>query len=156
MSYELGAKSLELGAGSYELGARSAQLQAHEPVVLMGALALHPGPWWERAVANGLLDYTDAYNFHFYGYAADLTSVIDAHRSALRELGAGSYELGAKSYELGAGWRVSGVVLWFMIVAHSSKLIARGSKLTAPSSKLEAPSSPLERARSRSGSRSAG
>ena len=56
------------------------------PVVLMGALALPPGPWWERAVANGLLDYTDGLNFHFYGHAEDLTSVIDAHRDALRAL----------------------------------------------------------------------
>jgi hypothetical protein len=129
------AKSLERGAGSLELGAMSSQLTAHDPVVLMGALALHPGPWWERAVANGLLNYTDAYNFHFYGYAADLTSVIEAHRSALRELGAGSSELGAGSYELGA---------------RSSKLIASpprrpaerglfaGSKLQAPCSSFTA------------------
>ena len=109
-SLELGAGSYELGAKSLELGARSSQLQAHDPVVLMGALALHPGPWWERAVANGLLDYTDAYNFHFYGYAADLTSVIEAHRSALREQGAGSGELGAMSWELGAmSWELRAV-----------------------------------------------
>ena len=54
-------------------------------VVLMGALALPPGPWWQRAVRNGLLDYTDAYNFHFYGHAADLAGVIAAHRAAVRK-----------------------------------------------------------------------
>ena len=50
------------------------------PAVVMGALALPPGPWLERAARNGLLDYTDAYNFHFYGQAADLAGVIRAHR----------------------------------------------------------------------------
>jgi len=32
--------------------------------------------WLERAARNGLLDYTDAYNFHFYGFAEDLNGVI--------------------------------------------------------------------------------
>jgi hypothetical protein len=54
---------------------------AREPMVLMGALALPPGPWLERAARNGLLDYTDAYNFHFYGFAEDLSGVIRAHRA---------------------------------------------------------------------------
>ena len=49
------------------------------PLVLMGALALPPGPWLARATRNGLLDYTDAYNFHFYGNAGDLSGVIAAH-----------------------------------------------------------------------------
>jgi hypothetical protein len=64
------ANSLSLSTGNRALGA---------PIVLMGALALPPGPWLRRAAANGLLDYTDAYNFHFYGHAADLTGVIAAH-----------------------------------------------------------------------------
>jgi hypothetical protein len=54
---------------------------APAPLVLMGALALPPGPWLERAARNGLLDYTDAYNFHFYGNAEDLTGAINAHRA---------------------------------------------------------------------------
>ncbi len=53
-------------------------------VVLMGALALPPGPWMERAIRNGLLECTDAYNFHFYGHARDLPGVIAAHRALLR------------------------------------------------------------------------
>jgi hypothetical protein len=53
----------------------------HTSLVLMGALALPPGPWLERAARNGLLDYTDAYNFHFYGFAEDLTGVIRAHEA---------------------------------------------------------------------------
>lgn len=51
----------------------------HTPLVLMGALALPPGPWLERAARNGLLDYTDAYDFHFYGFKEDLAGVIRAH-----------------------------------------------------------------------------
>jgi hypothetical protein len=71
-------KALYLGikAGAREAG-------ASPPLVLMGALALPPGPWLERATKNGLLDYTDAYNFHFYGYAEELTDVIQAHRAFL-------------------------------------------------------------------------
>ena len=56
------------------------------PLVLMGALALPPGPWLERAARNGLLDYTDAYNFHFYGWADDLTGVIRAHRAFVQKV----------------------------------------------------------------------
>ena len=67
-------------------GLRS-QPSAHAPLVLMGALGMPPGPWLERAAANGLLDYTDAYNFHFYGHAKDLTGVIEAHRGFLRKQG---------------------------------------------------------------------
>ena len=55
-------------------------------VVLMGALALPPGPWLERAMRNDLLDCTDAYNFHFYGYARDLPGVIAAHRALLQAM----------------------------------------------------------------------
>lgn len=50
------------------------------PEVIMGALALPPGPWLGRAAVNGLLDYTDAYNFHFYGNQEDLAGVLRAHR----------------------------------------------------------------------------
>jgi hypothetical protein len=73
-------KALYLGikAGAREAGAPA-------PLVLMGALALPPGPWLERATKNGLLDYTDAYNFHFYGYAEELTDVIQAHRAFLAQ-----------------------------------------------------------------------
>ena len=53
----------------------------HTPLVLMGALALPPGPWLERAARNGLLDYTDAYNFHFYGFEGDMAGVIRAHEA---------------------------------------------------------------------------
>ena len=69
------------------LGLHDGAASVGKPViVLMGALALPPGPWLQRAVRNGLLDYTDAYNFHFYGHAADLAGVIAAHRAMVREV----------------------------------------------------------------------
>lgn len=52
--------------------------------VLMGAVALPPGPWLERAARNGLLDYADAYNFHYYGHAEDLAEVVHSHRRFLK------------------------------------------------------------------------
>lgn len=72
-------KALYLGlkAGAKEAG--------KDTPVIMGALGALPGPWWERAVDNGLLDYADAYNFHFYGNADELTAVVGAHRVAQRE-----------------------------------------------------------------------
>ena len=57
------------------------QSKFEKPLVLMGALALPPGPWLDRAARNGLLDYTDAYDFHFYGFAEDLAGVIRAHEA---------------------------------------------------------------------------
>jgi hypothetical protein len=68
------------------LGLHDGAAAAGKPViVLMGALALPPGPWFKRAESNGLLDYTDAYNFHFYGNAHELDGVIRAHRAAQHE-----------------------------------------------------------------------
>ncbi|MGH8047103.1 MAG: hypothetical protein ACREKL_07645 [Chthoniobacterales bacterium] len=50
------------------------------PGILMGALGHAPSPWLARAAANGLLDYTDGLNFHFYGLAGDLRGVVEAQR----------------------------------------------------------------------------
>jgi hypothetical protein len=74
----------------------------------MGALGLPPGPWLERAAANGLLDYTDAYNFHFYGHAKDLGGVIAAHRAASRRLSAKREGRSAKSEAASAKGQVHG------------------------------------------------
>jgi hypothetical protein len=76
--YVTHAKALYLGL---KAGAREA---GYDTPVIMGALGLPPSPWWERAVRNGMLDYADAYNFHYYGEPQDLTSVIEAHRQAMR------------------------------------------------------------------------
>lgn len=50
------------------------------PIVLSGALAFPPGPWLDLAAANGIYEYTDAVNFHHYGFAEDLMGAIRAHR----------------------------------------------------------------------------
>ena len=70
--------------------------------VIMAAPALPPGPYFERLGANGLLSYTDGFNFHYYGYADDFSGVYRQFEAAVAELGAMSWELGARSYELGA------------------------------------------------------
>lgn len=74
-------KALYLG-----IKAAGAKEPSGSPMVLMGALGMTPGPWLEQAARNGLLDYTDAYNFHFYGIASDLKGTIAAHRHAMREM----------------------------------------------------------------------
>jgi hypothetical protein len=51
------------------------------PAVLMGALGNFPGPWLDRAAENGLFDYTDGLNIHFYGHGRDLAGAIRAQRA---------------------------------------------------------------------------
>ncbi|MCS6244903.1 MAG: hypothetical protein H2172_13755 [Opitutus sp.] len=124
LGLKAGAKSLELGAKSSELGAsssnwlarkrglgtaevRSSQLQAHssqlvEPLVILAPMALPPGPYFERFCANGVLNYSDGFNFHYYGYAEDFTGVYRQFEAAVPELGAKSCELGVRSCELAA------------------------------------------------------
>lgn len=74
-------KALYLGikAGAAERG-------GNQPLVVMGALGFPASPWVERAAKSGLLDYTDSYNFHFYGHAEYFRGVIDSHRALLKEL----------------------------------------------------------------------
>jgi hypothetical protein len=73
-------KALYLGL---KAGARDADPASGEgPWVVMGALALPPGPWLLRAQRNGLLEYTDAYNLHYYGRAEDFAGVLRAHGAA--------------------------------------------------------------------------
>lgn len=78
--YVAHAKALYLGL---KAGAREA---GRDTPVILGALALPPGVWLERAARNGVLNYADAYNFHYYGHPDELASVIDAHRVAQEEL----------------------------------------------------------------------
>lgn len=147
-SYELGAgssnwlarkrggvgfdvRSPQLPAYSSQLSAHSSQLLAHSsklrvPLVVMAAPALPPGPYFERLCANGILSYTDGFNFHYYGYAEDFSGVYRQFEAAVAELGARSLELGAVSLELGA---------------RSLELGAKGLELKAHSSQLIAPSS---------------
>jgi hypothetical protein len=85
--YAAHAKALYLGL---KAGARGA---GYNTPVILGALALPPGPWLERAARNGVLDYADAYNFHYYGNPNELTSVIRAHRRAQQDLAGRSKSL---------------------------------------------------------------
>jgi hypothetical protein len=64
--------------------ARGARIPS-SPGVLMGGIATAPGPWAERAGRNGLYEYTDGLNFHFYGHARDFAGTIDAQRALARK-----------------------------------------------------------------------
>lgn len=55
------------------------------PLVTMAPLALPPGPYFERLVANGLFSYTDAFNYHYYGYAEDFAGVYGQFAAAANE-----------------------------------------------------------------------
>ncbi len=69
-------KAMYLGikAGARRLGEPA-------PGVMMGGLALMPGPWLEAAARNGFYDYTDTINIHHYGFARDFGDAIAAHRA---------------------------------------------------------------------------
>lgn len=56
------------------------------PLVVMASLALGPGPWLERFAANDGFSYTDAFNFHYYGYATDLGAHYRALENAVEGL----------------------------------------------------------------------
>ncbi len=62
-------------------GLRNRPRARRAPGVLMGALAFPPGPWLEAAAENGIYDYTDAVNFHHYGFGHSLPEVIQAQRA---------------------------------------------------------------------------
>lgn len=55
------------------------------PLVVMAPLALPPGPYFEQLVANELLSYTDAFNYHYYGYAEDFPGVYEQFAEAVCE-----------------------------------------------------------------------
>lgn len=80
----LKATALGVRQGAAEAAGRSADVRP--PLVLMAPLGLPPGPYLERLVDNDLFAYTDGFNFHFYGYAEDLTGVYRRFETAAREL----------------------------------------------------------------------
>ena len=51
--------------------------------VLMPSLAARPGPYADALVANGIGNYTDGWNFHFYGWPQDFADSVAAHRRFL-------------------------------------------------------------------------
>ena len=61
--------------------------RANSPWVVMAPLALPPGPYFERLVANGLFSYTDAFNYHFYGFADDFTGTYRQFEDAVQSTG---------------------------------------------------------------------
>ncbi len=56
-----------------------------QPRVLMAALALPPGPYFERLWKSGANEATDGFNFHFYGYAEDFLDVYGQFRDAVKK-----------------------------------------------------------------------
>ena len=66
--------------------ARLLHLHSATPTrVLMAPLALPPGPYLERLLANDFLSYTDGFNYHYYGYAEDFTGVYNQFATLVRE-----------------------------------------------------------------------
>lgn len=55
------------------------------PLVIMAPMGLPPGPWFERFIVNDGLSYTDAFNFHYYGYAEDFSGVYGAFENAVAQ-----------------------------------------------------------------------
>lgn len=47
--------------------------------VLMPALAAAPGPYAELLAANGVSQFTDAWNVHYYGWAQDYDRTLEVH-----------------------------------------------------------------------------
>jgi hypothetical protein len=66
---------------------RSPTSGSSAPLVVMAPLALPPGPYFVQLVANGLFSYTDAFNYHYYGYAQDFTGVYRQFENAVADVG---------------------------------------------------------------------
>ncbi len=85
---EIGDLRAEIGDLKAETGDRRLESvgsdsgPAPAPRVLMASLGLPPGPWLEQFVANDGFAYTDGYNYHYYGYAADFTAYYRLHEAA--------------------------------------------------------------------------
>jgi hypothetical protein len=73
-------------AETYLAYLKACYLGAHAagaPAVLMAALAMPPGPYLERLLEDGLLSYTDGFNYHYYGYATDFSGVFRQFQAAV-------------------------------------------------------------------------
>jgi len=66
-------------ATSKALVPRPSSLVPPKQGVLMPALGFSPGPWLRRAAENGIYDYTDGLNVHFYGHARDFRGALRLH-----------------------------------------------------------------------------
>jgi len=56
--------------------------------VWLAGPALPPGPYFLQLVDNGLWGYTDAFTFHYYGYADDFSGTCEQWERALVDVGA--------------------------------------------------------------------
>ncbi len=73
-------------AGSADIASRPHfQNQRAASAVMHSPMALPPGPYWQELVANEVLSYTEAFNYHFYGYPEDFRGVRDAWVAALEQ-----------------------------------------------------------------------
>lgn len=77
----LGLRDGARAKGFQSLGFSNPASQPPAPGVLMPALGCFPGPWLERAAENGLFDYTDGLNVHFYGHARDFRGALRAQKA---------------------------------------------------------------------------
>lgn len=69
-----------------------------ERTVLMPSLAAAPGPYAELLVANGVVNYTDGWNLHFYGCAPDFAGTVAAHQRMLAAAGRPALPLWVTEY----------------------------------------------------------
>ena len=63
--------------------------EAEKPFVVLAPMALPPGRYFERLWRNGVGGYTDAFNFHYYGYAEDAQGVYLQFGDALASVAEG-------------------------------------------------------------------
>lgn len=80
--------SLGLESGLLRTGGWSmpdAKISSSRQRVLMAPMGLPPGPVFQALLDNGLLSYTDGFNFHSYGYAADFTGVYRMFEAAVAD-----------------------------------------------------------------------
>jgi len=87
----LGVKAGAAGAANIQRSTSNIQHPNYGPKagpkVVMAPLALPPGPYFEQLVANGLFSYTDAFNYHYYGYAEDFAGVYGQFEAAVNDVG---------------------------------------------------------------------
>ncbi len=89
---------------------RQPSASARAPLVLMAPLALPPGPYCEVLVRNGMLSYTDGFNYHYYGYAEDFSGVYRQFERALHDLTADHADKAALAVEVESAHSASSVV----------------------------------------------
>lgn len=62
------------------------ELESEHRLAIIAPLALPPGPYFERWMANRILAYSGGANFHYYGYAEDFFGVYRQFQAAAEEV----------------------------------------------------------------------